>query len=206
MTDLLIRDARLVPLRGEVLIQALVDVLVQDGTVTAVRPGIERPDGDSALQEIDAEGRWVAPGLWDQHTHLTQWVESCQRLDLGGAGSVEEATELVRRRLADRPGEPVVGWGHRSAFMGRDGTTADLDAVTTDVPVLLISGDGHHAWGNTPGLSTLGLPVRDDVVRENEWFDAYPRLHLLAGRTDTPAAARSPMTLSTRNGASSWIT
>lgn len=194
MTALLIRNTRLVPLRGELMVTALVDVLVEGGVVSAVRPGLERPDDDSGVdsdvEEIDADGRWLAPGLWDQHTHLTQWVEGRQRLSLAGAGSVEEATELVRRRLTARPGEPVVGWGHRSAFMGRDGTTAELDAITTEVPVLLISGDGHHAWGNTLGLTTLGLPVRDDVVRENEWFEAYPRLHLLAGRTDTPAAYR----------------
>ena len=33
--------------------------------------------------------------------------------------------------------------------MGRDGTTAELDAVSTEVPILLISGDAHHAWANT---------------------------------------------------------
>ena len=185
MTDLLIRNARLVPLRGEMMTQVLVDALVQDGVVTAVAPGLERPDG---VEEIDADGRWLAPGLWDQHTHLTQWVEGRQRLDLAGAGSVEEAAAIVGRHLADHPGQPVVGWGHRSAFMGRDGTTPELDAVSTEVPILLISGDGHHAWGNSLGLTQLGLPVRDEVVRENEWFDAYPRLGVIAGRTDTPEA------------------
>ena len=190
MTDLLIRGARLLPLRGEVLVQALVDVLVEGGTVTQVRPGVERPTG---VEEVDADGRWVAPGLWDQHVHLTQWVEARQRLDLAGATSVEEATRLVARRILERPGEPVVGWGHRSAFLGRDGTTAELDAVSTDVPVLLISGDGHHAWSNSLALSMLGLPPRDEVVRENEWFDAYPRVPVIAGRTDPPAAYRDAL-------------
>ena len=78
----------------------------------------------------------------------------------------------------------MIGWGHRSAFMGRDGTTAELDAVSVEVPILLISGDGHHAWGNTLALSMLGLPVRDDVVRENEWFDAYPRIGVARRRPD----------------------
>ena len=89
----------------------------------------------------------------------------------------------------------MVGWGHRSAFMGRDGTTAELDAVSTEVPILLISGDGHHAWGNTLALSMLGLPVRDEVVRENEWFDAYPRVprhRRPDGHAATPTATPSP--------------
>ena len=87
----------------------------------------------------------------------------------------------------------MVGWGHRSAFLGRDGTTAELDAVSTDVPILLISGDGHHAWSNSLALSMLGLAPRDEVVRENEWFDAYPRVPVIAGRTDTPAAYRDAL-------------
>jgi len=190
VTDLLIRRARLVPVRGEVTVQALVDVLVEDGTVTQVAPAVERPDG---VEEIDADGRWIAPGLWDQHVHLTQWVEGRQRLDLSGAGSVEEAAQLVGQRIAERPGQPVVGWGHRSAFMGRDGTTSELDAVSTEVPILLISGDGHHAWGNALALSVLGLTARDEVVRENEWFDAYPRVPDIAGRTDTADAYREAL-------------
>ena len=191
MTDLLIRGARLVPLRGEVTVQALVDVLVEDGVVTRVAPGIDRPAG---VEEIDADGRWVAPGLWDQHVHLTQWVEGRQRLDLSGARSVAEATAIVARRIVERPGEPVVGWGQRSAFMGRDGTTAELDAVSTEVPLLLVSGDAHHAWANTLAYNLLGLPVRDDVVRENEWFDAYPRIGVLTGgATDTADAYRDAL-------------
>ena len=105
MTDLLIRNTRLVPLGGEVMVQALVDVLVEGGTVTQVRPGLERPAG---VEEIDAEGRWVAPGLWDQHVHLTQWVEGRQRLDLAGATSVEEAARLVG--AADRGATRASRW------------------------------------------------------------------------------------------------
>ncbi|MBJ7358547.1 amidohydrolase family protein [Nocardioides sp.] len=191
MPDLLLRNARLVPVGNAATYDGVLDVLVEDGTVTQVAPRVERPQ---RVEEVDAEGRWVAPGLWDQHVHFTQWVEGRQRLDLAGATSVEEATAIVAARLAAAPGQPVVGWGHRSAFMGRDGTTAELDAVSTEVPVLLVSGDGHHAWANTLAYNLLGLPVRDDVVRENEWFDAYPRIGVLTGgQTDPPQAYREAL-------------
>jgi hypothetical protein len=186
MPDLLIRNARLVPVGNAATYDGVVDVLVQDGTVTQVVPQVERPTG---VEEVDAEGRWLTPGLWDQHVHFTQWVESRQRLDLSGATSVEEAVAIVAQRTAAEPGRPVIGWGHRSAFMGRDGTTAELDAVSTEVPILLVSGDSHHGWANTLAYNLLGLPVRDDVVRENEWFDAYPRIGVLTGGpTDSPQA------------------
>ena len=191
MSELLIRKARLVPVRGAILAEAPVDVLVEGGVVTQVAPEVERPVG---TEEVDAEGRWLVPGLWDQHVHFTQWIESRQRLDLAGATSVEEAAATVARRIAEEPGRPVIGWGHRSAFMGRDGTTAELDAVSTEVPILLVSGDAHHAWANTLAYNLLGLPVREDVVRENEWFDAYPRIGVLAeGPTDSVDAYRDAL-------------
>ena len=191
MSDLLVRNARLVPVGNAATYDGVVDLLVQDGTVTQVAPEVERPN---RVEEVDADGRWVIPGLWDQHVHLTQWVESRQRLDLSGATSVEEAAATLARRVAERSGQPVIGWGHRSAFMGRDGTTAELDAVTTEVPVLLVSGDAHHGWLNTLAYHLLGLPVRDDVVRENEWFDAYPRIGVLTGGgTDSPQAYRDTL-------------
>ncbi len=192
VSELLIRNARIVPINLPAPTDEPVDVLVQRGAVAAVGEGLDLPPGEVA--EIDAAGRWLIPGLWDQHVHLTQWVECRQRLDLSSAGSVEEAVQIVKARLETHPGQPVVGWGHRSAFMGRDGTTSELNAVSTTIPILLICGDGHHAWGNTLALGLLGLHDRDEVVRENEWFDVYPRLAIVAGGSlDTPASYREAL-------------
>ena len=91
------------------------------------------------------------------------------------------AGEKVAERVADYPDLPVIGWGHRSAGWDRDVTVSELDAVSGETPVVLISGDGHHAWLNTVALLFLAMPVRDSVVREAEWFAAYPRLASLVG-------------------------
>ncbi|MFC4784577.1 amidohydrolase [Nocardioides sp. MAHUQ-72] len=187
MTSHLIRDARLVPLSpGEDAPDRPVDVLVEDGRVTAVGPGLDRPDG---VPESDAEGRWAIPGLWDQHVHLGQWTLASQRLDLASARSPEDATRLVAERIAEWPDHPVIGWGHRSGGWDRDVTVSELDAVSGDTPVVLISGDGHHAWLNTTALMHLAMPVRDSVVREAEWFAAYARLSTLVGDDGTSAEA-----------------
>ncbi|MBC9732583.1 amidohydrolase [Nocardioides marmotae] len=193
MTSLLLRNARRVPLRaGDLADQGAdraadpVDVLVEDGTVTAVGPGLHRPEG---VEEIDAAGRWLTPGLWDQHVHMGQWTLSSQRLDLSGARTPEDVTSLVAARVAEQPGAPVIGWGHRSGTWDREVTVSELDAVSGQTPVVLISGDGHHAWLNTTALLRLAMPVRDSVVRETEWFAAYPRLVTLVGNDGTSPAA-----------------
>ncbi|WP_028474245.1 amidohydrolase [Nocardioides alkalitolerans] len=192
MANLLIHQARLVPVGPGVVggpSGRPVDIAVTDGRVTAVAPELPVPSGATNAEVVDAEGRWLIPGLWDQHVHLAQWTLASQRLDLAAARAPEDATRLVAERLEEYPGYPVIGWGHRSGGWERDVTVSELDAVSGDVPVVLISGDGHHAWLNTTALLHLAMPVRDSVVREAEWFAAYPRLATLVGNDGTSPEA-----------------
>lgn len=192
MANLLIREARLVPVGAGVQpgpSPRPVDVAVVDGRVTAVGPDLPLHDGATYADVVDAEGRWLIPGLWDHHVHLGQWTLASQRLDLAGARSPEDATAAVAQRLAEFPGHPVIGWGHRSGGWDRDVTVSELDAVSGETPVVLISGDGHHAWLNTTALLHLAMPVRDSVVREGEWFAAYARLSTLVGDDGTSPEA-----------------
>ncbi len=187
VTSHLIRSARLVPLaEGDRAPDRPVDVLVEDGTVTAVGEALRRPAG---VEESNAGGRWLAPGMWDQHVHLAQWTLAHQRLDLAFARSPEDVTRAVAERVGEYPEHPVIGWGHRSGGWDRDVTVSELDAVSGDTAVVLISGDGHHAWLNTTALMYLALPVRDSVVRELEWFAAYARLSTLVGNDGTSPEA-----------------
>ncbi len=199
MTSLLIRNARVVPLGiGEQESDGTVDLTIERGTVVEVGPDLDRPNG---VDEIDAAGRWVIPGLWDQHVHMAQWTLTSGRLDLAPAKSPEQALRLVAERVAEYPDLPVIGWGHRSGIWDRDVTVSELDAVTGDTPVVLISGDGHHAWLNTIALMRLAMPVRDSVVREAEWFGVYPRLAGLVGTDGTsPEAYRRTLETAATRG------
>ncbi|MFK5645485.1 amidohydrolase [Ornithinimicrobium sp. LYQ121] len=194
MSDLLLRDVRIVPLDGDLGSSAglpahgadasgrLVDVLLGRGVVSATGTDIEAPPGTAV---VDGAGRWALPGLWDHHVHLTQWASSRSRLDLSGARSVAEAVAVVRHRLALGPLPPtgvLVGFGHRSATWGEELSVAALDRATTAVPVVLISGDAHHGWLNSPALRLLGVSVETTgVLAEGDWFPVYDRLSSLPG-------------------------
>ncbi|WP_109473807.1 amidohydrolase [Ornithinimicrobium cavernae] len=207
MTDLLLRGVRPVALdpavpgtaggpsegasratggRGET---RPVDILIRDGRIAAV--GTDLPA--SGVPELAGEGRWVAPGLWDQHVHMVQWALVRSRLDVSGTTGVEQVVDRVRAALATAPvgtaASPLVGWGHRTAGWARQPTVADLDAVSPERPVVLISGDGHHGWLNSAALRLLDCPPREGVVAENEWFDAYDRLGNLPGAAELAEAA-----------------
>ncbi len=193
LASFLLRGARLVPILGnaansgpgmpvDIPTDTPMDVLVSNGRVVEVGERLSRPGG---VEEHEADGRWLVPGLWDQHVHLGQWTMASQRLDLTGTHCVEDVLDRVTRRLAELPVGPVIGWGHRSAGWSRQPTVRELDAISGQRSVVLISGDGHNAWLNTAALRGLRLPEREGVVAEAEWFQTYPRLVDVAGGDGT---------------------
>lgn len=185
MTTFLLCHARLVDIDGTRRDPEPVDVRVTDGVVTDVGHDLRT----ERLPQVDADGRWLSPGLWDQHVHLGQWSLSSARVDLSAARSAEAAVTMVRKRLAEWPELPVVGWGHRPTAWPEQPVVSMLDAIGTDQPVILIAGDGHHAWLNSIALMALALPSREGVVAEAEWFRAYGRLGSVLGNDGTGSDA-----------------
>lgn len=192
MADLLLRGVRLVPLTGTTtgpLTGApggdeLSDIMIRGGVIAHVTPSgqITPP---SKVPVIHADGRWAIPGLWDQHVHMTQWAMSYTRLDTSAVGSVAEACALVAYALRTGAGHTptgiLTGIGHRCAEWAQQPSVAELDAVSGENPVILISGDCHHGWANTAAQNLLGVPWREGVIAEDEWFDIYGRLDDLPG-------------------------
>ena len=176
--DFLLRRAQIVELHDGPGWAGPVDVLVEAGRIRDIDHDLPRPPG---FPELDADGRWLIPGLWDMHTHLRMWTAASGRLDLAGTRSADEAMSRLRGRLATEPGEPVIGYGHRPITWPVQPSVTLLDEVAPDVPVVLVSGDAHHGWLNSRALEALGLAPRDDVLVEAEWYVVYPRIAELAG-------------------------
>ncbi|RKR74626.1 amidohydrolase [Frondihabitans australicus] len=173
MTSTLLRRARLVG-RAD----APTDVLLEDGAVTAIADGIA--PGDAEV--VDLDGRFVAPGLWDNHVHMEQWALVRRRLDVSRASSAREAADLVRARMAEGRAadrDLLVGYGFRDALWHDAPALALLDdaarAGSSSSPVALVSHDLHALWLNAAALRLVGLdPERfpTGLVREQAAFDA----------------------------------
>ena len=156
----LLRSARL--LGGD----APVDVLLRDGRVAEVGPSLAH-----AGPVVDVDGRWLMPGLWDAHVHLTQWALARRRLDVSGATSAAHAVALVAAAPPPVPGTALVGFGFRDGLWPDRPTAALLDAAVGDRPVVLVSGDLHCAWASTAGLRFLGVGTHPTgLLRESEWL------------------------------------
>ncbi|WP_091734109.1 amidohydrolase [Nocardioides scoriae] len=185
--DLVLRRTRLVPIGpGAAAPSGPVDVRLSGGRVAEVGEHLDRPRG---TEELDADGRWLTPGLWDQHVHLGQWALASQRLDLTLTRSRQQVLDQVTQHLHDIDELPIVGWGHRPATWSEPPTTEVLDELAGDRPVVLIAGDGHHAWLNRAAMRALSLPEREGMVSESEWFATYPRLVDLVGTDGTAPEA-----------------
>jgi predicted amidohydrolase YtcJ len=110
-------------------------------------------------QHIDMRGAFVLPGLIDAHLHLEMTGFAMQRVNVDEVPSIDEAVRRVRERAASTPkGEWIQGWGWQQAIWGGQFPTAQqLDAATSDHPVLLRAKSGHAAWANSLALRMAGL-------------------------------------------------
>lgn len=161
-----------------------VNLRITDGMIAEIGADLPRRSGEEVL---DGGGAFAIPGLWDQHIHSSQLAQAHSRLDTTGAGSASAILSLVqaelerRRETGRRQGEALVAFGHRLVDLVVPPTVPMLDAVTGDLPTVLIGGDAHHAWINTAALRMLGAPPRDGIVGEDEWFNLVPLVPSLPG-------------------------
>jgi predicted amidohydrolase YtcJ len=157
-------------------VDGVADVLLEHGRVAAIAPH-GRLAGDA--ESIDADGRWLIPGLWDEHVHLSQWALSSRRLPLGEARSAGEVIAAVAAGLAGHPaaGVQFIGTGFRDAIWTDAPTRAALDAVSGDVPVVLVSHDVHSVWLNSAAASSFGVDAGESgLLREGLAFEVGQRI------------------------------
>ena len=122
-----------------------VDIRIEDGRIAEI--------GSIGSGDIDLAGRWLLPGLWDEHVHFTQWALTSQRLDVSAAASAREAAEIVRAVVGE---ELLVGVGFRDGLWPDAPHKELLDSAAPTVPVVLLSGDLHSVWLNTAALLRFG--------------------------------------------------
>jgi imidazolonepropionase-like amidohydrolase len=121
---------------------ALVDngvVLVKDGKIEAVGPGLAVPAG---YEVVDAKGKWVTPGLIDAHSHLGVYPSPSVAAHSDG----NEATDPVTPQV----------WAEHSLWPQDPGfNTARVGGVTT---LLILPGSANLFGGR--GVTARNIPAR----------------------------------------------
>jgi predicted amidohydrolase YtcJ len=168
------------------------DVRIDGGIITAIGDlGAADPADED---RIDLGGRWLTPGLWDNHVHFSQWSLQSQRLDVSPARSAAETAHRISAVLDKTSPSPFVAVGFRDGLWPDAPNLAVLDAASA-TPIVLVSGDLHSVWLNTAALELYGfaghptgLLREDDAFRVTALVDTVAD-DVLDGWADTAARA-----------------
>jgi len=114
----------------------------------------------SDTQVMDLKGKFVLPGFNDVHTHAYMAGEELLNVALRGTRSIAEFQARIHERVRTlEPGEWVQGggWDHSLLKEKRVPTRADLDAVSTEHPMMFFRIDGHSVVVNSLALELAGI-------------------------------------------------
>jgi predicted amidohydrolase YtcJ len=164
--DLRLTNGRFVTMDGRGTTSS--EVTIQDGRFTAVGPrGNQRVS--PCTREINLRGRTVVPGLIDNHNHIVLLgIRPGYHTPLEGAASIAEVQAVIKARAKGVPAGGFItsmgGWNPAQFAEKRLPTLAELDAATSDHPVLVFQGFTGPAATNTKGKELLagkGVMVGD---------------------------------------------
>jgi len=132
--------------------------------VVGTRAEVEKAHNGRTTRTIDLAGKTLLPGFIDGHAHALQFGSQAVGANLlappdGTVNTIDDViTEL--RTFSQGPDANQTGWifgvGYDDALLGRHPTRADLDKVSTTVPVMATHISGHFAAVNTLGLKMIG--------------------------------------------------
>ena len=112
---------------------------------------------------VNLKGRMMMPGLIDSHQHPLGGASSLLGYNLFGIQrSIPDLQAVLQGWLDESADQEPDGWfqamGYRGALpRGYHLVKADLDALTTQRPMIIQNWDGHSIWVNTRALTICGV-------------------------------------------------
>ena len=134
---------------------------VRDGKVVAVG---EKGPCASALgkghEPVDLKGGALLPGFIDTHLHPIMVIYFAMNCDLGSTTSMAELQQKLRASLAAKTDDSwLVGlnFDEQNLKEKRVPDRRDLDAISSDRPIIVIKHDGHSVFANGRAMEAAGI-------------------------------------------------
>jgi len=144
-------------------------IAIRDNRIIAVGGlAVVRAEAGDGAVEIDLAGRTMLPGFIDPHTHVVSGsaVDSIMiNVGMSRFSTTAEVLDHLRAQVTQTPaGEWILARNFDPALQaGPDALTfAELDAVSTEVPILVMNASGHLAYANRKAFEVAGIP--EDVA------------------------------------------
>lgn len=145
------------------------NILVEDDRVVARCADVSAP---ADVPRTDHGGRRIVPAFVDSHCHILPTGLDLLKLHLGAAATRDEVLDLVGAKHR----EQAEGWLHAVHYdqnkYGAHLTRHDLDAISSERPILLRHVNGHASVANTAALRAAGVdrdtpdPTGGEYVRD----------------------------------------
>lgn len=175
------RKADTIYVGGEILTMAgekpaYVEALaVRDGRIlhTGSRSAaMKRAGADTRV--VDLEGKVLLPGFIDGHGHIADYIQQwtlpvLNPPPVGDVNSIEDIRRKLTAHLREQPPAPgrlVVAVGYDDSLLKerRHPTRVDLDAVSPDIPIVILHTSGHLLVANSAALKLAKLTKDSEEV------------------------------------------
>ncbi len=138
-------------------------MLIEGGIITALGQRDELFTIAPTARKINLEGNALYPGFIDSHSHLSLFSLYADEVYCGAeVGTLEGALARLRQRAKERPGERILGWGFDDSILpeNRGPSIEELDAISTEVPIIVVHISAHASYVNSKALSEAGLSAK----------------------------------------------
>ncbi len=138
---------------------------VNAGNIVATGTAKDLQKRYNAEKKIDAEGKFIYPGLIDAHAHFFEYGLDLQKADLIGTASWDEVIEKLKAYAEKNKDGWLTGsgWDQNDWAVKNFPTNEKLNELFPDRPVILTRIDGHAAIANKKALELSGVKAGDTI-------------------------------------------
>jgi predicted amidohydrolase YtcJ len=140
-------------------------VAVDKGKIVATGSSKDLLDQFDAKEKLDAEGKFIFPGLMDAHSHFLDYGLGLNQADLVGTTSWDDVLDKVKKFATQHKEGWIVGngWDQNDWVVKSFPNNERLNELFPDRPVILSRVDGHAAISNDKALEMAGVKAGDKL-------------------------------------------
>ena len=132
---------------------------IKDGKIAFIGTN-EEAQNLECKEKIDLQGRLLLPGFVDSHLHMLHYAFVEKSVKLFDCKSVEDMLERAKKRISEYEGKQLTwlfcrGWNEEHFDNPRYPHKEELDALSTEIPIIMVRVCGHVAVCNSCGLERL---------------------------------------------------
>ncbi|UII75030.1 amidohydrolase [Flagellimonas sp. HMM57] len=161
--DLIVSNANVYTVDGD--FSTAGSIAIKNGKFVAVGETNEIGEKYTAIEQMDADGKTIVPGLIDAHCHFYGLGLNQQVVDLVGTKSFQEIVDRVVAFHKENPSNFIQGrgWDQNDWEVKKFPTKDKLDELFPDTPIALERVDGHAYLVNQKALDLAGITPETKV-------------------------------------------